>query len=78
MQLNKEQLKQFNTDGFLIIKAFAKKELCDEILQKAKEHLKNKIAPIESEQEYMHLNDDAITVRRLRQVYDREDIFKHK
>jgi phytanoyl-CoA hydroxylase len=76
MQLNQEQLEHFNTNGFLIIKSFASHALCDEILEKTKEHLDNKIAPIESEQEYMNLSDDTITVRRLRQVYDREDIFK--
>ncbi|XPV69137.1 MAG: phytanoyl-CoA dioxygenase family protein [Halarcobacter sp.] len=76
MKLSQEQLDQFNKDGFIIIKSFAKEELCDEILKKAKNHLEKKTAPIESEQEYMSLNEDKITVRRLRQVYDREEIFK--
>lgn len=76
MQLTKEQVNKFNEDGFLIIKNFAKKDLCDKILEKAKIHLNKKQAPIESEQEYMQLNDEKITVRRLRQVYDREEIFK--
>ena len=76
MELTKEQLDQFNKDGFLIIKNFAKQELCDEILKKAKEHLEKKQAPIESEQEYMSLDEDKITVRRLRQVYDREEVFQ--
>lgn len=76
MTLNKKQLEQFKEDGFLIIKDFAKQDLCDEILEKAKEHLQKKQAPIESEQEYMSLSEDKITVRRLRQVYDREEVFK--
>ncbi|RXJ65412.1 phytanoyl-CoA dioxygenase [Halarcobacter ebronensis] len=76
MQLTEEQLKKFNHDGFLIIKNFAPKELCDKILEKAKEHLEKKQAPIESEQEYMNLNENKITVRRLRQVFNREEIFK--
>lgn len=76
MLLNDEQLEKFTTDGFLVIKNFASTQLCDEILQKAKEHLKAKIAPIESEQEYLNFDDDKITVRRLRQVYDREEIFR--
>lgn len=76
MTLNKQQLDQFKEDGFLIIKDFAKQDLCDEILEKAKEHLQKKQAPIESEQEYMSLSEDKITVRRLRQVYDREEVFK--
>ncbi len=36
----------------------------------------NKIQPIESEQEYLKINEENITVRRLRQVYDREEVFK--
>ena len=76
MQLTKEQLNQFNEDGFLIIKNFANNELCEKILEKAKEHLEKKQAPVESEQEYMSLDENKITVRRLRQVYDREEIFK--
>lgn len=76
MRLTKEQIDKFNQDGFLVIKDFAPLELCDKILEKAKEHLKNKIAPIETESEYLEANDETNTVRRLRQVYQREDIFK--
>ncbi|RXJ86306.1 phytanoyl-CoA dioxygenase family protein [Arcobacter sp. CECT 8985] len=76
MKLTQEQIKQFHEDGFLLLRNFADKKLCDDILEKAKIHLDKKIAPIESEQEYQRVNDDNITVRRLRQVYDREDIFK--
>lgn len=76
MKLSKEQLEEFNTNGFLILRNFADINLCDNILQKAKEHLKRKEAPIESEQEYMNVDEERITVRRLRQVYDREQIFK--
>lgn len=76
MKLSKEQLEEFNTNGFLILRNFADINLCDNILQKAKEHLKRKEAPIESEQEYMNVDEERITVRRLRQVYDREQIFQ--
>lgn len=77
MKLDDKQIEQFNKDGFLVLKSFANTELCDEILQKASEHLEKKQAPIESEQEYMKFDNDSITVRRLRQVYDREEIFKN-
>ena len=77
MKLSNEQLEQFNSSGFLILRNFLNEEICDEILEKAKEHLKRKEAPIESEQEYMNVNEEKITVRRLRQVYDREEIFKN-
>ena len=76
MILDENQLKEFQENGFLVLKNFADTTLCDEILQKAKFHLQNKIAPIETEQEYMQKNIDEITVRRLRQVYDREEIFQ--
>lgn len=76
MTLTNEQLNQFNEKGFLIIKDFADKQKCNEILKKAKEHLEKKQEPIESEQEYLQVKNRSITVRRLRQVYDRESIFK--
>lgn len=76
MQLTKEQIEQFNQDGFLLIKDFAPSTLCDEILEKAKKHLETKTAPIETEAQYLEANDETNTVRRLRQVYQREDIFK--
>jgi len=76
MKLTKEQIDKFNQDGFLLIKNFASDELCNKILEKAKYHLENKIAPIETESEYLEVNDETNTVRRLRQVYQREDIFK--
>ncbi|WP_072680493.1 phytanoyl-CoA dioxygenase family protein [Arcobacter sp. LA11] len=76
MTLTNEQIDQFNKNGFLIIKNFIEDDFCDEILEKAKKHLEKKQAPIESEQEYMQLDNKDITVRRLRQVYDRETVFK--
>jgi phytanoyl-CoA hydroxylase len=76
MKLDENQLKEFQENGFLVLKNFAQMELCDAILEKAKEHLHKKQAPIETEQEYMNLDDNNITVRRLRQVYDREEIFR--
>lgn len=76
MQLTKEQIEQFNTDGFLLIKGFVDKQFCDDILQKAQKHIKLLNQPIETEEEYLQIQKDDITLRRLRQVYDREEIFK--
>ena len=76
MKLDENQLKEFHENGFLVLKNFADSQLCDEILQKGKIHLKNKTAPIETEQEYMKNDENEITVRRLRQVYDREAVFQ--
>jgi len=76
MKLDQQQIDQFNQNGFLILKNFASKELCDEILQTAKKHMQNLTEPIETEQEYLLQNSHDITLRRLRQVYQREEIFK--
>lgn len=76
MILTQQQQEEFNTNGFLVIRNFATATLCNKILEKAKKHLDNKIAPIESEQEYLQNGETSITVRRLRQVYQREEVFK--
>lgn len=78
MKLSTSQLEQFNTDGFLILRQFADHELCDTILELAKVHLKYKILPIETESEYVGNDKEVlkVTVRRLRQVYQRDIVFK--
>ena len=89
MILSTIQLQQFNQDGFLILRDFADKKKCEAILDVAKVHLKHKIEPIETEigydgksKEYRTDVTDyskeemGTTVRRLRQVYSRDIIFK--
>ncbi|WP_331774489.1 phytanoyl-CoA dioxygenase family protein [Sulfurospirillum sp. 1612] len=76
MTLTQTQIDTFNKDGFLVLKHFADAQLCDDILAKANAHLANKTAPIESEQEYLQQKVSQITLRRLRQVYAREEIFR--
>jgi len=82
MKLTDEQIAEFETNGFLLLKKFAEPELCDAIYEKAKEHLHKHIEPIESEEEYQSdilgeaASPSSSTIRRLRQVYDREDVFR--
>lgn len=76
MKLTQEQITQFDKNGFLILRNFADNILCDKILTAAKKNLAEKTAPVEREDEYLDTTTDALTIRRLRQVYDREDIFK--
>ena len=76
MKLTTEQIAEFNNNGFLLLKNFADTTLCDAIRAKAQEHLDNQIEPIESEEEYQRTGSSNSTIRRLRQVYDREEIFK--
>ncbi len=89
MTLSNEQLQQFNQDGFLILRDFADKEKCEAILDVAKVHLEHKIEPIETEVGYggkskeyrtdvtdYNKEEAGSTVRRLRQVYSRDMLFK--
>ena len=76
MKLTPEQLKSFDHNGFLVLKDFANHNLCNNILEKAKQHIENQTAPLESEDDYLETKSTSLTIRRLRQVYDREDIFK--
>jgi len=91
MILTEEQLIQFKRDGFLLLPGFADAEMCDTIKDIAKAHLKHKVPPIETEMEYVgktkeerklisdgkaHLFEGQVTVRRLRQVYHRDIVFR--
>lgn len=75
MKLTTQQINDFHTNGFLLLKQFASHQLCDEIHQLAAKHLYEQIEPIESEEEYLQKKSDSKTTRRLRQVYDREPLF---
>lgn len=91
MKLTDAQLEQFNTMGFLLLSQFADTKLCGMIKDIALVHLKHKIPPIETEYEYFGKNteerkqisdakseqkEEGLTVRRLRQVYHRDIVFK--
>jgi len=92
MQLTQTQLDDFTTNGFLILRNFADKAECEAILDVAKAHLKHKIEPIETEVDYGEKSqayrtdvtdynsiekEKSVTVRRLRQVYQRDILFKN-
>ncbi|AKF25654.1 phytanoyl-CoA dioxygenase [Sulfurovum lithotrophicum] len=92
MRLTEEVLQNFEANGFLLLPQFADHELCDTIRDIALAHLKHKVPPIETELEYVgktkeerklisdgkaHLFEGQVTVRRLRQVYHRDIVFKH-
>jgi len=92
MELGKEELEQFNLNGFLILRNFADKKECEIIKDLALIHLKHKVEPIETEIDYGNKSQEyrtevsdyrsieknkELTVRRLRQVYDRDIIFKN-
>jgi phytanoyl-CoA hydroxylase len=91
MQLSSEQLAQFHKDGFIVLRGFLDPKMCDNILRMAQIHLDAKIEPIETEIGYdsrskayrtfvtdysSHADEGEVTVRRLRQVYTRDALFK--
>ena len=91
MTLTQQQLETFDKDGFLVLHNFLERDKCDAILDVALVHLKHKIEPIESEIDYNEKSEEyrtdvidyssiedkkLLTVRRLRQVYDRDVLFK--
>jgi phytanoyl-CoA hydroxylase len=92
MYLSEEELLSFFNNGFLILRDFANSKECDAILDTALVHLKHHIEPLETEIEYggkskAYRTDvvdytsrsatDGVTVRRLRQVYHRDILFKN-
>jgi len=92
MELTQTELEEFNQNGYLILRNFADKAECEAILDVAKAHLKHKIEPIETEVDYggksqeyrtdiIDYNsiekENSVTVRRLRQVYSRDILFKN-
>lgn len=78
MELNQEQLAAFARDGFLVIRNFLDKRICSIIKDIAEVHLKYAIEPIETEFEYIGIDKEVYkqSVRRLRQVYDRDIVFR--
>jgi len=77
MRLTQEQVDSFNRDGFLIIREFLEYRECDIIKEIAQIHIKYQIEPIEMEWEYIGRDRERYnSVRRIRQVYDRDIIFK--
>jgi phytanoyl-CoA hydroxylase len=92
MVLNKQELEEFKKNGYLILRNFADKAECEAILDVALAHLKHKIEPIETEVDYGQKSQEyrtdvtdynsiekksSVTVRRLRQVYSRDILFKN-
>jgi len=90
MKLTNNQLALFHKNGFLLLPNFADKAECEALLDIAYVHLKHKIEPIETEigydsksqayrteiSDYSSIEKGA-TVRRLRQVYHRDILFKN-
>ncbi|SFV70400.1 Protein involved in biosynthesis of mitomycin antibiotics/polyketide fumonisin [hydrothermal vent metagenome] len=90
MKLTKQELQDFKDNGFIVLRQFVETKECKAILNKAKEALHNAIEPLETESGYSSRDKDyrsAVTdyqshskdiqnIRRLRQVYERDSLFK--
>jgi len=91
MTLSPEQLKAFEQNGFLLLPKFVDAQRCDTIKDIALAHLKHKVPPLETEYEYASKSKEErektvgtgvpmfvkeVTIRRLRQVYHRDIVFK--
>jgi len=91
MKLSDSELKSFTENGFIVLRNFASKEQCDKILKIARKHLIERTQPIETEMGYdakskeyrsdeidyrSQIDEQLAPVRRLRQVYERDDAFK--
>jgi len=90
MTLSKEALENFHHQGFIVLRDFVDDAYANAILDKAKEALNTAIEPLETESDYS-TRDKAYrslvseyeshssknkNIRRLRQVYERDAIFK--
>jgi len=76
MLLTEQQVEEFHTNGFILLKQFADPKRCDAIRELAANHLYEMVEPIESEEEYQQRRSGTKTTRRLRQVYNREPLFR--
>ncbi len=78
LEWSKADIKEFNEKGYLHLKGVVDSKRCDAIKEIAKTHLKYRVPPFELESEYIGIDNEIYskTIRRLRQVYDRDILFK--
>jgi phytanoyl-CoA hydroxylase len=91
MRVSAEEIETFETKGYLVLRGFADAERCDTIRDIAEAHLRHRVPPIETEREYAGKSkeererisdgeaqerESQLTVRRLRQVYHRDIVFR--
>jgi phytanoyl-CoA hydroxylase len=79
LKIDTKMVEKFQNDGFLLFKDAISEDIYRPILEVAKVHLKYKIPPVESEYEYSQIEKKEYkeSIRRLRQVYDRDILFKN-
>ncbi len=76
MRLTETQVTQFHRDGFIILREFLSTSESSALLNAAKRHIALATDPVETEEEYHNIDGTTSTLRRLRQVYDRDPLFQ--
>src|SRR6185437_12410 len=83
MALTAQQLQQFQSDGYLVIKQLAPQSVCDTMIAVTREHLHSAQMPLEYEAELGYPGAPASldapggkTIRRLRGAYQRDACFR--
>jgi len=75
MTLDSEQIASYHKDGFLVLPGFLPEDETKRLLESIKALVNKAEAPIESEELYHDIEEkEMITLRRLRQVYDRDPL----
>lgn len=75
MKLSKDEKERFERDGFILIRNFLSDDEVKPILDEAKKHIEKKEQPLEYEEDFHEIKSEKRTLRRLRGVYDRSEIF---
>jgi len=78
LEFSSEEIERFRRDGFLLLRNVVESRRCDLIRELAEVHLRYRVPPLEMETEYIgkELPEHIGSVRRLRQVYDRDIVFR--
>ena len=78
LELTQQESERFEREGLLLLRGIVDRERCDLIRELAEVHLKYRVPPLEMETEYLGSDVEKYrgSVRRLRQVYGRDIVFR--
>jgi len=70
--------RTFEKEGFLLLRNVVEPRFCDAIREVSEVHLRHRVAPMETEAEYIGLDRKEYreTIRRLRQMYQRDILYR--
>ena len=78
LEWGEAQVREFEEKGYLLFRGAVDPERCDAIREISEVHLRHRIPPVELESEYIGIDHEPYrrTIRRLRQVYRRDILFR--